>query len=257
MPLRVVDPLQTVEVDEREHEPRARAMGALDLQLYLREPVLTRVSTGQRIRDRALELSPGFGTLPIGLGSILGSLLAVDGRAAAVVGCRFARSAAARTLSLPGVENDVPCLPGLLVIDVGRKRGRVTSLCLPIARLGHLITTRRRVEASGRCVGSCVRDSAPVTAGALTRQLAPVVGRAVAPGREIFVRGLLILVRASLVARLPPVRDRTTSGRYRLPSDPGHSTSDRDRSCLPNQSRTHSVRRRTPHPDNGSWNLEP
>jgi len=77
----------------------------------------------------------------------------------------------------------------------------ITTLRATITKRGRLITLLRCSQPR-RCtlVAHCGHGG-PVATRSLTRQSAPVIGSPVATGREIIVSSVLILIRASLIAR--------------------------------------------------------
>jgi hypothetical protein len=77
---------------------------------------------------------------------------------------------------------------------------RVTTLCATIATFGSPITIGRRLRPRGCTLGAQIRNGITISAGSLPRQRASVVRSCVTAGGEIIVGGLLILVRAPLVA---------------------------------------------------------
>jgi hypothetical protein len=69
-----------------------------------------------------------------------------------------------------------------------------------VAKCGSSISLIRRSQPRRGAVVAYGRYGGSVATGPLPRQSAPLIGEPVATGREIVVRGVLILVRASLIA---------------------------------------------------------
>jgi hypothetical protein len=100
-----------------------------------------------------------------------------------------------------GPQQDVLPARIRVVLEIVQTGELITTLRAAITKRGRPITLVRCSQPR-RCtlVAHCGHGG-PVATRSLTRQSAPVIGSPVATGREIIVSSVLILIRASLIAR--------------------------------------------------------
>jgi hypothetical protein len=224
--LGVVDLLQTVDIDERDHKPFARSASALALTLELFHTRPAPSNMGQLIDLGRLAVKRGLNPVARRHRTITRGLLAFRGRPETICRCigaivrsppaitrdpqqllsRHRTSRSSRTITRPNTlvsplgypiarRGYTSALPGR---DIPRGRHIQTSTSLPVSQLSRVLTSR---------------------ADLTTNLLAGSRRRFLIAGRLILIRGQLITIGGRLIlirGRLIPIGRRLITVRYRL-----------------------------------------
>jgi hypothetical protein len=148
--LRVVERLETIDVDERENETAARPARAFDLAIQLTESEVSRPSARQLVGRGDFEIvlrldlgTTGLLTLLSCCGPVGRSPAAVVGSPATVLGCLGPVNRCSSTVALGTRENLVDVRVGVAAVPrrevITSAGGLIASLGGAIARLGLLI----------------------------------------------------------------------------------------------------------------------
>src|SRR5207247_663428 len=200
MALTVVDLFEAIDVDEREHERGARAMRTLELARHFLEPEPARPSTGQFVRRSKRQIVWRFRAVPERLSAFTARLFAIGGGAGTVVGCLRPVGRRPRPVP-PRPRQDVLAARVRVVLQIVQTSQRITPRRAAITKRGRPITLLRRSQSRRGALIAYCRYGGTVATRPLPCQSAPVIGDPVATGREIIVCSVLILIRASLIAR--------------------------------------------------------
>src|SRR5207247_2508214 len=119
-----------------------------------------------------------------------------------VVGCLGPIGRRPRSIAL-GPQQDVLPTRVRVLLQIVQTSQRVTTLRATITKRGRPITILSRSHPRRGTFVAQHRHRGPVPTRPLPRQNAPVIADRIAAGREIIVRGCLILICASLITRTP------------------------------------------------------
>jgi len=200
MALTVVDLLEAVYVDEREHERGAGAMCALELARNLLEPQPANPAAGQLVRRREPQLACRLRPVPHRLSAFTGCLLAVGGCPGPVVCCLGPIGSRPRPIAC-GPQQDVLPARIRVVLKIVQTSELITTLRATITKGSLLITLLRRSQPRRRTLVAHFGHEGTFASRSLARQSASVIRHPVATGGEIIVGSVLILIRTSLIAR--------------------------------------------------------
>ena len=110
-----------------------------------------------------------------------------------------------------GPDDDVVGARVRVTLQIVQTSQRITSLRAAVTKCGGAIAIIRSLNPPGATLVTQLRHGFAVVSRSLARNGAPLIGGRVATGRELIVGGVLIVVRASLVAltgRLVVIRPR-------------------------------------------------
>jgi hypothetical protein len=174
-------------------------MCPLELAGHLFKTEPARPRTRQRIGGGELQVVCGFRPLPERLSAFVGCLLPVGGRPGTVVGCFGSIGRRSRPVASRARQNVLPTRV-LVVLQIVQTSELITASRATIAKHRSPIAFLRRLQPRSGTLLPDGRHDGTVASGPLPRQSAPLMGGLVAAGCEIIVGGVLILVRASLIA---------------------------------------------------------
>lgn len=174
-------------------------MCALELAGHLLKTEPARPRTRQRIGGGELQVVCGFRPLPGRLSAFMGCLPPVCSRPGTVVGCFCSIGRRSRPVASRPRQNVIPTRV-LVVLQIVQTSELITAGRATIAKRRSPIALLRRLQPRRGTLLPDGRHDGTVASGPLPRQSAPLMGGLVAAGREIIVGGVLILVRASLIA---------------------------------------------------------
>ena len=176
-------------------------MCALELARHLLEAEPARPCSRQFIRRREPQVVCRVHPVPHRLSAFTGCLSSVRPPPGMVVG-RLGAIGSRPCPIPPGPQQDVlPALHTASSCRSCRRAERITTLRATITKRGSAITLLRRSQPRRGTLVAHRGHGGTVTSRPLTRPSAPVIDEPVATGREIIVSSVLILIRASLIAR--------------------------------------------------------
>ena len=127
------------------------------------------------------------------------SLFPVGGRSGAVVRCLDPIGCSPCPIAL-GPHDNVVGARVRVTLQIVQASHRITSVRAAVTKYCGAIAVIRHVEPRGSTLVTQLRHGFAVVTRPLTRNGAPLIDGRVTTGRELIVGGVLIVVRASLVA---------------------------------------------------------